>query len=372
MEGGVDRISNLPDDILVKIISSYQLKLFIINIHNPKLEGVSTRIWLMMLKHKGKKRFVEFIHQTLLHLWINFVFKRGVQELELDFINPHHYYEIPIGFFHYQGMAVLKIFSMLMNLHLTSEKLTSKFHNEVIKNCLLLKDLYLEKCYSLNYGILLGELITNIPSLQLVEYFGHLIPFSMEQIPFVQHVELNFEPEHAFVNVGVKLAKRLWYFNNTMELIICSFFLQVSLPIYNFLQSLPITLNYLKHLTIKANLHRGLSGIEFLLKISPNLETLSIEIGKGRQYIYYLGGVEIPFFSQNYRETKRPKFECFGSKNELEFIQYVLKNAMVLEKLIINLTRKGVSDEYHSTLLVTAQEIQDYPKASLHAEVLIQ
>ncbi|KAJ4982314.1 hypothetical protein NE237_033151 [Protea cynaroides] len=340
MEGGVDRISNLPDDILVKIMSPLSAK---------------TILSRFCLKYTYDGEHCLHISQ-----WINFVFRRGVQELELDFINSHCYYEMPIGFFNYEGMTIFKlslcllkrsnsfkIYSMLKSLHLNAMKLTSDLLNEVIKIAFFWKIFILRNVISLSIQdckILERGLITNTPRLQFFEYFGRLIPFYMEMMPFVQHVELDFEHELVLVNASEELDKRLY---------------------------LPITLIFLKHLTIKADLHRELPSIEFLLKISPNLETLSIEM--------------VTCFSQNYWETKRLEFGCFAHnfktmkindfnrwKNKLQFIQYVLKNALVLEKLIINITRKGVSDEYHSTLLVTAQEIRDYPRASLHAKVLIQ
>ncbi|XP_042496605.1 uncharacterized protein LOC122075597 [Macadamia integrifolia] len=108
-------------------------------------------------------------------------------------------------------------------------------------------------------------------------------------------------------------------------------------------------LNNLKHLKLRMWLASvELWGLATLLSLSPNMESLSIDIGEPgdtdasdmlvmsilKEQAFW-EGLLIPFeFFHHLKKVEIKGFE--GRGNEIEFVKFLLKNSEVLEKMVIS------------------------------------
>ncbi|KAF8391414.1 hypothetical protein HHK36_023719 [Tetracentron sinense] len=127
-----------------------------------------------------------------------------------------------------------------------------------------------------------------------------------------------------------------------------------------------------------------LPGIASLLKSSPDLETLLVSKTIPPFYSVYLHD----FDGENYWESSEPFSQCLlhnlktvkifdfiGGDHEMDLVQFILKHAMTLEKMVIYSKRLAhLNWRKHfmpEELLEFTEEILSFPRASPHAVILL-
>nr|DAD20802.1 TPA_asm: hypothetical protein HUJ06_022265 [Nelumbo nucifera] len=423
----------------------FEESLFIDN-QIPPPPCITSLPWLMHVRNEGRRRFVAFVHRMLLlykgktifrfrlrfcydgeHVnnitqWIGFAIAKQVQELDLDFSGAglaqdsrtgYRRYELPNYLFCYTSCSVLKlnfcqfkpfsfkIFSLLRMLSLIRIELSSELLLRVLTNCSVLETLHLEKCHGLSHlkisdsNLRLESLRIHdcrplsqgvdicAPKLRSFKYFGHIVRFGPEKMLSLHEVSLDFGLQTLLYDQDQKLGKLLLHLDHVRVMSVCSYLIQV-LPAEG--QCLPTPLCNLRHLTLNTMLdNHELPGISFLLRSSPKLQSLSIELGLGREIKgYNPPRMDMSLVGGDYWQSEEQPFGCIlnhlefvrinwftGAENEISLARYIVKNAMALKKMIIHICQDSTLDEINSMTSRLSREILDCPKASPVAELLI-
>ncbi|KAF8391416.1 hypothetical protein HHK36_023721 [Tetracentron sinense] len=153
------------------------------------------------------------------------------------------------------------------------------------------------------------------------------------------------------------------------------------------LKILPSPSSKCKCLTLDPCLNNwDLAGIANLLRSSPDLETLVVDMAFPRSPLFdslVLNG----FGGENYWKSTKPFFQCLlqnlktvrivgfiSRRGEMDLVQFLLKHAMVLEKMMIYSKRlahlKWRKCFKPEELLEFTQMILSFPRASPHAVIL--
>ncbi|XP_077223962.1 F-box/LRR-repeat protein 25-like [Tasmannia lanceolata] len=314
MRNKIDLLSNLPDVLLLLIMAYLPTKFAIrtsilskrwrdlwtqihdldfdenlfIEDHRPSvLLTIEPREWVMHEKNQWRVRFVDFVHRSLLcyksdritrfclrfhynpeyypHInqWLNFAIKRGVQELDLDFLWGGNYrnhkpagcrpFELPNYFFSYQSLIILRlryctinpldftIFASLKSLSLVRIRLSSELLVQVLGSCSALKILHLENCLgmtSLNIvtqslqleslsitdwkNSPLSEVQIRVPNLKVFQYSGSIIRFDVTRLPYLVEVVLDFWFNSESHKKSREMAQLLSTLDNIMVLTVSS------------------------------------------------------------------------------------------------------------------------------------------------------
>nr|DAD38987.1 TPA_asm: hypothetical protein HUJ06_013310 [Nelumbo nucifera] len=257
MDSIVMNVGNSPNPILAFpeiTCLDFEETMFIDSQSSPP-PGITPLRWLMFVRNQGRRRFITFVHQILLHYkgekisrfrlrfcfstehfdhvnrWIEFAITKQAQELDLDFSGSglaqdsrtgYCPYELPHYVFSCSSCNVLKlnfckfhpsifrIFSSLKMLTLKRLELSSELLSQVLNNCLVLEILHLEMCHGLCYLKILSSnlrlekltirdcrpLTQGIeicsPNLKSLSYFGGVVLFRLEKMLSLHEVVLDF------------------------------------------------------------------------------------------------------------------------------------------------------------------------------------
>ncbi|XP_077236732.1 putative F-box/LRR-repeat protein At3g18150 [Tasmannia lanceolata] len=372
--------------------------------------------------------------------WIRLALEKQVESVDLDFVgvncSDHVYYsfELSTSLFHVGSLKVLELnncvlksdsfegLGWLKTLCLSRVVLNDSFHG-LIEGCPLLEDLNMSHCTGLHH------LKISSPNLQLKRlklcmcnlYDGieinapSLILLDISECLWCKELSLKnlFALRHASLDLCYGLFDdRLHYeisspcLKKILESVCHAKFLQLnsfSIKVLSIseLWSLPAPLSDCKRLTLNVGLQKWeIPGIVNILASSPDLETLIIKIVPPSESIFDSGLNLAHYFDESeYLQSREAAFiPCL--ENNLKTIEigwasgarrgdavnflwtnylvvtFLLKNAMVLEKLTIKLPPRSSKKmmETAKTAMVLSEinrAIQSFPRASSRAELLL-
>ncbi|KAI3861597.1 hypothetical protein MKW98_000549 [Papaver atlanticum] len=203
-----------------------------------------------------------------------------------------------------------------------------------------------------------------------------------------KHWKISAEKKGLYANKMMKLLRGLY---NVKDLRLSEFILKALGGAPNMLGCQPHQLYHnLRTLKLRTWLTRGcLHSITYLLRISPHIESLSLELSEGLFDVQcrrggYLDFNEVTFDSEilgNNREAwlllpcmmdhlKYAEIQGVrGCLNELKFLEFLLTNAIALEKLVLTpclrYSKQEVLMKFHEKLLT-------YPRASKDTKILLE
>ncbi|XP_043704984.1 F-box/LRR-repeat protein At3g58900-like isoform X2 [Telopea speciosissima] len=363
--------------------------------------------------------------------WVRTVMTSDAKIIDIDFsgktldwsdLDKNMYILPPCGF-PSRSLTILRLrfcefiylqntsFVSLQTLVLTAVKVSNSSVNALICSSPCLEKLHLECCYVPVYFLVeapvshLKCMVVNncvtpgrkfiehfslsIPSLQSFKFKGIINDFSVKNLWNLIEVEIEEQNVYnGFQNHEYRMVCKLFNeLRHVQFLTLTNWFLEV-LGNEQLADNILLIddLNNLKHLKLKMWLADvELQGLATLLRLSPNLETLSINIGEPgdtdasdmlvmsilKEHTFW-EELTMPFyFLLHLKKVEIKGFE--GRGNEIEFGKYLLKNSEVLEKMVISnadLTArygKYTNKRYKKTLEKLQQSSQNFlflPKAS--------
>ncbi|XP_050290564.1 F-box protein At5g03100-like [Quercus robur] len=484
-KGQIDRISTLPDSILLRILSFLPTKdavetgvlskrwaylwtsvpylLFDFN-HFECTDDFASAVDHTLLLHRASKLTnfsVRFKYKKDLKprvdLWVRFATAAKVDQLSLDFSPPCYIdldgYQLPQHLYANEFISELnlsycKIFPNGL-LHWSSLKHLcigqSPLHEDVIRKVLMgsprLESLELHDCWEFNRldivseslkklvidGYLMGmskryapvlELEIVAPKIHSLEILGNFYYTTcrIKDVSALVEVKLDFDMRRRYHSEEDNYIKEVYGYkeyrgivrdilqsvHHVKKLTVGNWCLMVvSLIIAKHPPSLQKKcicttetnmenwnlLTKCQCLTMETNMENwNLPGIAFLLQSSPYLETLNFHIPPfcriGTEYLrwsYHAGNhweLKDTYFKFLLLCLKSVKIQSYGGlmgKKELNFVvQFLLKNAKVLEKMVITPPRAW-QNPTHDMLrgsLQMAQKLLSFPRSSPHAVVI--
>ncbi|XP_012831760.1 PREDICTED: F-box/LRR-repeat protein At3g58900-like [Erythranthe guttata] len=383
-----DRISQLPDDILVYVLSFLSLKEAArtsvlssrwINLskHNPRLVFDAHSLPDRIAKQKGVavvvkwRKYVKWVNCILrshraatlkefavfyelnrlarndITRWLEFAFARNVETLELDlsrnsdyFGYRHEHYVFPEEYFLNGSID----FKSLKVLSLRSVEVTDGAVEFFLRNCPLLEELAVEDSYKISNlevcgrSLVLKHLELTCSDLKSVKVFApNLASLS---VPGPQGLFLENVP--MLVDVTFSLGCRDSVKNILPALSCCIFRLEIlslqltASPEEIVLSTFP-ELPKLKKLAIQ---YRGghdesLMGLTPLIRASPYLQEFVLNLVRWGHSKSDIGVKNIIKFSHHH--LKVFKFcDYYGHANDIELVGYMLESCVVLEKIIFD------------------------------------
>ncbi|TMW87908.1 hypothetical protein EJD97_019295 [Solanum chilense] len=334
--------------------------------------------------------------------WVRVVTARDVQELVLDFC-PAEPFELPYCVVTCESLRVLKLrldgsvlklsnhfgFYQLKFLHLEKVELS----NEHLTSCLFsrLEKLVLDSCTfgtmtmldivstSLVYVSLLNY-VNNVeaynncivkiscPNLKVLKYGAPLAKdMIIENLLSIEVVHiLFFYSDDVIKEIGMRLHKMFKNVASTSALKLCKGSVVGLYSVFHGVRNFPVTFYKLKSLKLAVAIDESCMEIMMLLlKHSPNLEVLNLfsdeNYGWDENWKFH-----DPSESVLCLESHLKLIQLAGFKNEdkeIELLRFFLKNAQVLEELIIVWDScSGISEE-------AIEEVSNFPRASTHVVV---
>ncbi|XVF31500.1 hypothetical protein REPUB_Repub16aG0151200 [Reevesia pubescens] len=351
----------------------------------------------MLDKNKERRRYIGWVNQVLdLHQasiidefrvcfdlnkhskkhidkWIDFAFRKRVKKLELDFTFiefkddtdddddmdytfPHKYFSCnPIT----PESSGLKF---LTSLCLNNVRVTYELLKSFLSNCPLLERLHLIKSETLtklkvsgsslslkhlhiSYCHKIKRIKVSAPNLVSFECFGQKTRLRLSYAPKLCNVIYGSTYDH---RITYGLARISSFFPQLVSL---KLFLRNNLDLYDFPKFPELTC--LRHLTYEVWTAdgRNLLGLTSLIEASPFLQKfkLELELDEGGYKKREVQNVEA-YPNQNLKEVEVVGF--VGNTSDTEFIIYLLKSAINLEKIVIDpcpLDSKGGPCEFEET-----------------------
>ncbi|KAI3462369.1 hypothetical protein Pfo_019032 [Paulownia fortunei] len=426
-ESGPDRLSELPEPLLVQILSFLEMK-------DAVKTGILSKMWKHLWTHVDKivlefdvrrqsseklPEFISFVHHTLMQCtcpnlkkfslfafhdnfdtklldeWLQWVFKKNLEFLNLDIIVDD--YCFPKWFYHNSSLVKLDInmnnpdwdlgqevsWTSLKSLHLSNVLIGDEQIANLLSGCPVLETIVLFEPVSISYLNIMWPSVRTLklinlddfgfsdwleidaPCLKELEIAGSYFNprCRLVDVSSLEYAKFDYTPESTFVDCNVVwpevAAELLESVNHVKELILGPVFIQ-TLSLLKLLGT-PFPLFKCKHVTIHSPLlEHELPGIACLLDSSPYLDTLIIEVvtpgenyfhGYYGEILYSNGDKYLGFERGNLSNLKNIKVahcrnmcsedaiqtsdsKCF----DLELVIYVLKNAHALEKLVITST----------------------------------
>ncbi|KAF8391421.1 hypothetical protein HHK36_023726 [Tetracentron sinense] len=359
-------------------------------------------------------------HVSSVDLWIRLAIRKNVEELDLDFAGKEnvetldgYLYLLPQYMYTKASLTKLRLsfclvrprglicWRLLKNLSLAYVELSDNLIQKMLSGSPSLEVLDLCECTGLKHLDFTSTRLKKLtirdyfdsensddvlkisaPNLQSLGIFGFL-PRSilLLNLSSLTEATLNFELiNHNGVKSSVPEGYQniMWVFleklHHVMDLTIGSCCIQV-LSIME-LKIWPPVFSKCKCLTLETCLNkRELPGIARLLKCSPDLETLVVK---------RTSPSSIQFHNEDYWKLQKPFSECrlhhlrtvkifdFKIGNSImEFVEFLLKNAIVLEKMIIYCSIAYLNWRIRpNEALEFARKLLSFPRASPHATML--
>ncbi|XP_059306095.1 putative FBD-associated F-box protein At3g50710 [Lycium ferocissimum] len=337
--------------------------------------------------------------------WIRVATRRNVQELVLRF-DPAETFELPYCVATSESLRVLKLrldgailklpnhmgFSQLKLLHLTEVELSNEHLTSCLfSKCPVLEKLILEECIletmtvldiastSLVYVAIKsdvkdGEIYRNCnvkiscPNLKVLKYGAPIAKdIVLENLFSIEVVHIVFvNPCGPVEELGRLVHKMIKNIPSTSALKLCidsiSGLHSVSREVRNF----PVTFYKLKSLKLTVGIDESwMQVMMLLLKYSPNLEILNLfsheNFDRDKNWKMHDPSEGIVCLESHLKLIKLTDF--MYEENEMELLRFFLKNAQVLEKLIIVWADNAdISEE-------ASEEVLKYPRTSSHVVV---
>ncbi|XP_061351943.1 F-box protein At3g62230-like [Gastrolobium bilobum] len=351
--------------------------------------------------------------------------QHGLKELGLDFsdpnweeevfVNEHNAsVELPKYVYEQKALEYLKLFSCgfleadLLNLHALKEvsfgwvevKLT--LINSLLSNCKMIESLSLKRCWNSSEFKIEGDDLRlrrlvvdncyfqnvlfkiNAPNLIVFKYYGIMSLFEIKSPLVMEEVDLDFDLEFETVAWHVPyLCNLLKDVYPVRVLTVCSYILQVihtgrALRTERDMNA--------RHLILKTNLYNDeLHGISFLLYSCPMLESLTFELGLGRdldgdecqldvdyQRIWMANVTVYECLISTLKVVEVKNFE--GTVNGLLVLYYIIRCGRVLKKVNINV-RKGEVERDDGRSVAFYRDIEEFvmtlPRASSDLEISV-
>ncbi|KAF8409529.1 hypothetical protein HHK36_005606 [Tetracentron sinense] len=430
MDNGNEMITRLPEALMILIISflplvdamrlcSLSRQWLHLWIYSRRLEFdenrfIDTRYFAQLMhvgraakawrtKNSGRRRFVEYVHTTLprfvqpdifklsicyevgydqyIEDWVRLAIAKDVQEINLDFSDgePLQFFrttyqtlfEVP-DFLH-EGKSLqvlslnfcrlrslrLKTFTALTSLSLSCAFFTTDLAQNLETNFPLLKNLSLVECtifkkleisspnLRLERLIVRGcmPLVLGIeifaPRLQYFEYLGHMLNFEIGKLDELVEVVLDFEYQTRYSRCSAEICYLLQGLKNAKVLTLCTYILKV----YFFINS-----------------------CLFSFATAPLLARSS------RIYVRLEGLWEPPDFP--FSHLKTIKVDGYtGSQYEMDLLKFMLRNARVLETVIViprHLLSIRSSDEVSPLTSWTVEDLEHLECASRQVQIIYQ
>ncbi|KAI3898490.1 hypothetical protein MKX03_019209 [Papaver bracteatum] len=470
---GVDQISTLPDDVLVRILSLV-----------PTEQAVSTSLlskrwkflWTLIpvldfdyarfsqifnapSLDDQKRRFLEFVEHVFFHhelepleklrlafditefddyvskasRLVRFAMRSNCLTIDLDFssqnsltIFPEYdkMHTLPPCFFPHRSVSQLNLtscklipslyrsFTSVKVAKLTSVELQKDSVYDLVSRCPCLEELHL-----INFKIPSSVLELNAPESNLkclVLKSCFLFSFEHASINIPTLLQLKFEGiftsgylsihnSENLIEAAIKihygpddeyemLCKLLKDLQNVKALTIFSGELEV-LNINGGI-SLGTPFNNLKHLTVRlGKVHEEVSGLVCLLRSSPNLETLSIDLHPANVTRDEISSAFYNVDEEAVQQLHLLTYECAhlmkleiqnfqGLKVEMEFVKLILQSSSCLKEMVICIhsryqdlrltTRKEYSKTLKKQKAETIERLLAYKRASPNAQILLK
>ncbi|XP_077242141.1 putative F-box protein At1g49610 [Tasmannia lanceolata] len=367
--------------------------------------------------------------------WIRFAVRRQVEELELDFCCLDiPYVLLPHCLYNYAKLTYLRLrisniklneficWRSLKVLCLQWMILEEGIFHVILSGCPLLEDLVIDECdlhpshlnnstpnlKSLtvkNFRSRNLRLNISAPKLRSLNIFGFIegTEFSLTDLLSLHEVTLKFKETTRFDwndRFSDKLKILLETIIHAKFVTICCWCIQVASTWEAKRQDAP-SLNC-KCLALELEMRKWeLPGIVSLLKASPDLETIIISITLTSSVRFDEEFMRTHDFVQSeYWQMQKSPFPCLAHRlksveihgfmgcdrpmkirnrgltnrqeNQLKLVKFLLKNAMVLEKMTISFSEGFLREAVKrlAPVVKIVEEISGYPRASSQAEIL--
>ncbi|KAA8519879.1 hypothetical protein F0562_014211 [Nyssa sinensis] len=463
----VDRISSLPDTVLVHILSFLPTKDAIkTTVLSKKWQFLWTLVPTLhfydpkLLRNGDIHSFVNFIDQTLIlhnapkitkfrleldyyavfksrvNLWVRFAVRREVEELDLDLLGAkvieEFYgkpYKLPINFcmcstvtklslrycrFTYRNRTIC--WKSIKSLSLGYMQLTDALIRDILLGTPVLEVLELRECSGLNrldinserlnrlgiygYGDFCksdSDLVISAPKLRSLGIYGLFRrKCRLVNVKSLDDATLKFKlldghgnrdnSDKGYCKIMEELLLSLISVKN---LTIATWCIQVSSILEVVIKHLPLLL--VKCLILVTRFDKwDLPGIKCLLSQSILLEKLLVDMHSPSTSQFSFDKKFIDsynFDGENYWASQKLVIPCLknhlktveitgfsGGQHAIGFIQFILKNALVLEKMVICAKRaeqpRWMKDSKAKELLEVVQKMLSFRRASASAEIL--
>ncbi|RWR88209.1 F-box-like protein [Cinnamomum micranthum f. kanehirae] len=347
----------------------------------------------------------------------------------------HGLYKLPFSFFRSASLRVLTLkccalnlpssvsFTLLKTLCLYALEITGNMFKILTSGCPLLEDLTLRNCNSetdldifvanphlkrleINEYKISGRIEIYAPSLLMIEFTRRMERndySSVKKLPLLVSAkfdcnEMDDDIWEDEISTFSKWAELLGYLH-VKDLKLCSWFIQaLSINEVQDFTGPPIVAT---HLELTTGLGKWeLPGLAYLLRNSSNLETLTLNVEESIQIdLQGTFGDDYDFDEQNYwkvesiplQHLKMIRVNNFmggyshfrilseekilsDANKQLKFMKFLLRNSMILERMIIKISRetkiRELVDEAALLFKVT-KKLLAFPRASPIAKVLI-